>query len=132
MALTRLKDFPLIDPPVRHIPSTRRRVQSIKRIMALASACLAFATPAFAQSRPEPAVSGGGLLYETHCIGCHSKQIHWRERKLATDWASLAAQVRRWQANTGLQWTNEEVDEVTRYLNRTIYMFPEDGPKRVG
>jgi len=110
----------------------RPRAQSFKCIAALASAYLAFATPAFGQSRPEPAVSGGALLYETHCIGCHSKQIHWRERKLATNWASLAAQVRRWQANTGLQWTNEEVDEVTRYLNRTIYMFPEDSPKRVG
>ena len=122
----------MIAAAVRDVPLNRRSAQLIKCIAALAAACLAFATPTLAQSRPEPAVSGGALLYETHCIGCHSKQIHWRERKLATDWASLASQVRRWQANTGLQWTNEEVDQVTRYLNRTIYMFPEDAPKRVG
>ena len=122
----------MTDLAVAHVPLTRSRVWSFGCITALAVAHLAFSTPAFAQSPPQPTVSGGALLYETHCIGCHSKQIHWRERKLATDWASLAAQVRRWQANTGLQWTNEEVDEVTRYLNRTIYMFPEDSPKRIG
>jgi mono/diheme cytochrome c family protein len=75
---------------------------------------------------------GGALLYQTHCIGCHSRQIHWRNAKLATDWASLSAQVRRWQANTGLQWTDEEIDEVANYLNRTIYKFPGGAPKQLG
>jgi len=100
-------------------------------VAAFTATCLAFSASALGQAQPEPRASGGALLYETHCIACHSKQIHWRERKLATDWASLAAQVRRWQANTGLQWTDEEIDEVTRYLNRTIYMFPETSPRRV-
>jgi membrane peptidoglycan carboxypeptidase len=88
--------------------------------------------PPLAQSPTPPAASGGALLYQTHCIACHDKQIHWRDRKLARDWASLAAQVRRWQANIGLAWTNEEIDEVVRYLNRTIYRFPDEAPKQIG
>ena len=78
------------------------------------------------------APSGGALLYQTYCVECHTTQIHWRERRLAHEWATLRHQVLRWQANIGLQWSDEEVDEVTRYLNARIYQFPEPAPKPVG
>ena len=68
--------------------------------------------------------SRGELLYNTHCIACHTKEMHWRERKLATDWASLEREVRRWAANAGLAWGNEDVVEVARYLNAMYYRFP--------
>jgi mono/diheme cytochrome c family protein len=130
--LNATSDLASIGLTARHDPPTVRPARSFACITALAAVQFAFSMPVFAQSLPAPKLSTGALLYETHCIGCHSKQIHWRERKLATDWVSLVAQVRRWQANIGLQWTNDEIDEVTRYLNRTIYMFPEDSTKRVG
>ena len=94
-----------------------------------------FALPLLAQlpaQPPEPQASRGALLYQTHCIGCHDRQIHWRDRKSATDWTSLSAQVRRWQANAGLEWTDEEIDEVVRYLNATIYRFPDQAPRQIG
>ena len=69
---------------------------------------------------------------DEHCIACHDKQVHWRDARLATDWKSLAAQVRRWRTNTGLQWSEQEVDEVVRYLNETIYKFPDEAPRQVG
>lgn len=73
---------------------------------------------------PGPAVpSQGQLLYETHCISCHTTQVHWRARRVATDWSSLQAQVLRWQAHSGLAWREAEVLEVTRYLNDSIYRF---------
>ena len=65
------------------------------------------------------------MLYQTYCVACHTKQIHWRERKLAADWSSLREQVSRWQANAGLQWTDDQIDEVARYLNASIYHFSE-------
>jgi tetratricopeptide (TPR) repeat protein len=68
--------------------------------------------------------SRGELLYETNCVSCHSKEIHWRDRRLVTDWVSLTAQTRRWQSNAGLRWSDEDVEEVARYLNATIYRFP--------
>jgi len=77
---------------------------------------LTLAAPAQAQSR-------GELLYGTHCIGCHTAQVHWRDGKLATDWTSLEAQVRRWQGATLLQWNDEDVRDVTRYLNDSYYRF---------
>jgi mono/diheme cytochrome c family protein len=65
----------------------------------------------------------GELLYSTHCIACHSREIHWRQKKLATDWASLEAQVRRWAGNAGLGWSDEEIADVARYLNAVDYRF---------
>lgn len=73
--------------------------------------------------------SRGELLYATHCNACHSSEIHWREKKLATDWDSLKVQVRRWQANIGLNWSEEEVTEVAHYLNKLHYAFPVTGRK---
>ena len=85
-----------------------------------------------AQAQPPAATSGGALLYDTHCVACHTTQIHWRDVKLATNWTGLVTQVRRWQANLGLQWTEQEIDDVASYLNRTIYKFPQVPRKRVG
>jgi len=82
----------------------------------LFSVALLAALPATAQSR-------GELLYQTHCIACHSSQIHWLEQRLATDWESLRAQVQRWQAVASLDWREDDVSAVARYLNDRFYGF---------
>lgn len=69
------------------------------------------------------AQSRGELLYTTHCVACHTTQVHWRERRLATDWASLQAQVVRWQAAGSLNWSDEDVLAVTQHLNERFYGF---------
>lgn len=97
-------------------------IRSIWLIIAL---CLCRGMPAAAQE----GLSRGELLYATHCSACHTAEIHWRKQKLATDWNSLTAQVRRWQASTGLGWSKEEIADVARYLNETHYGFPEPGRK---
>lgn len=74
--------------------------------------------------------SRGELLYSTHCIACHATQMHWREKRLATDWPSLSAQVRRFQGVAKLGWNDDDILEVTRYLNDTIYRFPSPGEPR--
>jgi mono/diheme cytochrome c family protein len=79
---------------------------------------LALAPAAQAQSR-------GELLYSTHCIACHTTQMHWRDKKLATDWNSLKAQVRRWQAAAQLHWNEDDILAVTRHLNERIYRFEQ-------
>ncbi len=69
------------------------------------------------------AESRGELLYSTHCISCHTSEMHWRDKKVATDWTSLRFQVRRWQGNAGLGWSEADIQEVTRYLNESIYRY---------
>ena len=67
----------------------------------------------------------GELLYSTHCVTCHTTQMHWRNERQAFDWESLKFQVRRWQGNAGLVWNEADITEVTRYLNETIYQYPQ-------
>jgi|SRR5450759_140255 mono/diheme cytochrome c family protein len=80
-------------------------------------------TVATAQPMSDP--SRGELLYSMHCIACHSAEIHWREKKLATDWVGLKAQVSHWQGIAGLVWSDDDVAEVARYLNALHYHYPE-------
>jgi len=90
----------------------------------LASVC----TKAHADTEGER--SRGELLYSTHCIACHTSHVHWREQRLATDWASLKYQVNRWQSNTGLGWNAEDIDAVSTYLNALYYHFPDKTPEK--
>ena len=83
-----------------------------------------FGNLADADTQPMRDATRGELLYSTHCIACHSAQVHWREKKLATDWTSLQSQVRRWQGVSRLGWSNEDIAEVARYLNALYYHYP--------
>jgi mono/diheme cytochrome c family protein len=85
---------------------------------ALVAAVLPLA--AGAQGLAQPG-SRGQLLYGNHCVACHTTQMHWRDKKLVTDWDSLKAQVRRWQAAAQLNWAEDDVDDVARFLNDTYY-----------
>lgn len=69
-------------------------------------------------------VRRGELLYDTACAACHSEQVHWRDQRLVTDWASLIYQVARWQANAGQGWSPGEIQDVAAYLNRRLYNLP--------
>jgi mono/diheme cytochrome c family protein len=78
---------------------------------------------ALACAQPTLSETRGELLYDTHCVACHTAQIHWRNDRLAVDWDSLKFQVRRWQGNTGLAWSEADIVDVSRYLNETIYQY---------
>jgi len=99
---------------------------AIKSVFVLCLLCGAYSS-ALAQAKHSEA--RGELLYAAHCTTCHASEIHWREKKLATGWNSLKAQVRRWQASIGLLWSEEEITDVARYLNAAYYGFPETGQK---
>ena len=86
--------------------------------------------PAAAQTAATP--SRGELLYDTHCKACHREQVHWRDKKLATDWQTLREQVRHWQASALLGWSEADIVAVTRYLNDAHYRFTPEADQRAG
>jgi mono/diheme cytochrome c family protein len=90
----------------------------------MAAASLAAAVVA-AQAQTALPPTRGQLLYATHCIECHSSQVHWRDKRLVTDWPTLKAQVRHWQALAFLNWNEPDIVEVARHLNATIYRLPQ-------
>ncbi|MGZ5180356.1 MAG: cytochrome C [Ramlibacter sp.] len=100
------------------------RTRSAVLLAALAAPC-SFAAPGVPGASAAPAAdSRGAMLYDTHCITCHTTQVHWRDQHQARDWNSLRAQVRRWQETAGLQWSEDDITEVARHLNDTIYHLP--------
>lgn len=95
------------------------------RIRLIFALCFFWGMPALIYAQPGGGGSRGELLYATHCNACHTSKIHWREKRLVTDMDSLGIQVRRWQGNIGLKWTEEEIADVVSYLNATYYNFSE-------
>ena len=89
--------------------------------------CLFWGANTLAHAQTKHSEERGELLYSTHCNACHTSEVHWRKQKLATDWSSLKAQVRRWQVNIGLDWNEQEITDVARYLNAAYYDFPNTG-----
>lgn len=96
-------------------PSTRIAMALLLLVMAW--------RPGLAQ--PAAPATRGQLLYDTQCVACHDRQLHWRDARLVTSWETLVAQVRRWQAVARLQWSDEDILQVARHLNATIYGYPE-------
>ncbi len=94
----------------------------MKSMLTLCFVMLGVSAAVSAQPTRDP--TRGELLYTTHCISCHTAQVHWREKKIAGDWISLQFQVRRWQGNIGLGWSNEDIGQVARYLNALYYRYP--------
>lgn len=108
-----------------HESHNMKHFASRKRLVALI--CLAATCTSQAQTPPGP--SRGELLYTTHCVSCHTTQIHWRDNRQAFDWDSLTAQVRRWQGNAGLAWSDADMAEVSRHLNDASYHYPQTSGK---
>jgi mono/diheme cytochrome c family protein len=73
--------------------------------------------------------SRGELLYTTHCIACHTSQMHWRDRRVATDFPGVLGQVMTWQARAQLNWTPEDIVEVARFVNDRYYRYPRSEPR---
>jgi mono/diheme cytochrome c family protein len=66
----------------------------------------------------------GQALYENHCSACHDPQAHLAgEARHVETLADLRARVAAWSVHSGLNWSTEDVDDVTDYLNRRFYHF---------
>jgi len=90
----------------------------MRALMTVLCCSLVVAPTALAQSR-------GELLYTTHCIACHTTEMHWRDKRSASNWPSLKAQVRLWQDAASLAWADSDILDVAHYLNATIYHFEQ-------
>ena len=68
----------------------------------------------------------GRLLYENHCMVCHTSVVHVRERRKATSREEIQTWVQRWRKELGLQWGTVEVGDVTKYLNDRYYQLKSE------
>jgi mono/diheme cytochrome c family protein len=104
----------------------------MKTLIVLGGTALMFGVTLVAGQSSKVDEPRGELLYGTYCVGCHTTQVHWREKRLATDWTTLKAQVRRWQQNTGLGLSEDDIMAIARHLNGLYYHFPITETKQSG
>ena len=65
----------------------------------------------------------GQALYENHCQFCHESWTHEKVGSRNTSIHALRQRVAAWSIHSGLGWGNDEIDDVTDYLNRHFYRF---------
>jgi cytochrome c5 len=108
-----------VDHPGGRSRGAARRARAIRTLVVSA-----WLTAAAASVPAAGDADRGRLLYQTHCVACHSTQMHWRENRLVSDWATLLAQVQAWQSREQLRWSENDVTDVAHHLNTTIYRLP--------
>lgn len=73
-------------------------------------------------------VEPGQLLYQNHCRVCHDSTVHIREKRQVRSIKDIAYWVQRWSTYLKLNWSNEQKQQVVKYLNQKYYQFPERSP----
>jgi cytochrome c553 len=65
---------------------------------------------------------GKGLV-QKNCTTCHGDQVYTRNNRRVTTLGGLQKQVRRCELSLGLKWFDEDISDVTAYLNESFYKF---------
>ena len=70
-----------------------------------------------------PSVERGRLLYENHCVTCHTPNVHRRSNRIALNTAELRQIVNQWQEQERLDWSAQDIEDVVQFLRETRYRF---------
>jgi cytochrome c2 len=65
----------------------------------------------------------GQNLYDDHCDVCHESFTHPGKDHHVKSLSDLRKRIAAWAAHTGLEWDEEDVNDVAYYLNTTYYHF---------
>ena len=66
----------------------------------------------------------GSALYEERCGGCHSDSVHGRAKRIARDFEAVRGWLKRWSDTLTLRWSDQDIEDVTVWLNATYYGHP--------
>lgn len=69
------------------------------------------------------AANGQKLYTQSKCNQCHGTEVFTRKDRKVSNLKSLEAQVRRCDSNLNTNWFDDEIHDVTAYLNKQYYKF---------
>jgi len=67
--------------------------------------------------------ANGKVLHDANCDSCHDDGVYTRKERRVTSADGLRKQVQRCEQALGLKWFDEDVDDVTAWLNDNYYHF---------
>lgn len=69
-------------------------------------------------------IKNGKALLDANCFKCHDTSVYQRgDKGRIHSMAALKKQVRRCEQTLGLTWFDDQIDDVSQYLNATFYKF---------
>ena len=68
-------------------------------------------------------VKNGQALHDENCMKCHDTGVYTREDRKMSSAGGLRNQVQRCEQTLDLKWFEDDIDDVTGYLNQQYYRF---------
>jgi len=68
-------------------------------------------------------ISLGKELHKENCLECHKPELYERKDRTVKTLKHLRSQVLFCAVNNNVEWFDEEIDDVTAYLNAFYYLF---------
>lgn len=86
-----------------------------------------FSTPLLAD------IENGESLHDANCISCHARmnsddpdQIYLSKLRKVKNYPQLQSQVKRCAFANNYSWFDEDLEDVSQYLNQQFYHFKQD------
>lgn len=70
-------------------------------------------------------IERGKRLHDEHCVKCHSSDMYTRENRIVNSYDALKERIRQCELSNDLAWFEEEVEDVSAYLDEEFYRFEE-------
>ncbi|MEM7027499.1 MAG: cytochrome c [Pseudomonadota bacterium] len=67
--------------------------------------------------------ANGELLHNENCMRCHQPDVYIRENRMIKSFDELHERVRQCEIMAEMAWFDEEIDDVTAFLNEAYYKF---------
>ncbi len=67
----------------------------------------------------------GQELYNDHCDSCHESFTHPGKDRKVQSLSDLKKRITSWAEHTGQYWSEQDINDVVYYLNKSYFHFDE-------
>ncbi len=89
-------------------------------LLLLSCFCIPWITPVRADS-----FRHGQELYNDHCDACHESFTHPGKDRKVQSLSDLKKRITSWAEHTGQYWSEQDINDVVYYLDKSYYHFEE-------
>jgi mono/diheme cytochrome c family protein len=68
-------------------------------------------------------IENGKTLHNDNCLRCHNETKYIRENRIVNSFDELRERISQCEIMAEMAWFDEEIDDVTAYLNKAFYHF---------